>query len=149
MRDIRMARNVLGIAALVAAISVGAGCAKEPTSVAVVVNTDATAPPILILRSTLVSAGDPTRASSGERSSPYDSDAADRPGPFLFPLLLAVSVDASFAGPVEITIEGLDWDTHAVTARGTTSGSVAAEKTTQASLTLTAVAPVGGDGGTD
>ena len=149
MRRIRMARNAFGIAALAAAVSVGAGCAKEPTSVAVVVNTDATVPPILILRSTLVSAADPTRASSGQRSSPYGSDAADRPGPFLFPLLLPVSVDASFAGPVVITVEGLDWDTHAVTARGTTSASVATEKTTQASLTLTAVAPVGGDGGTD
>jgi len=149
MRRIRMARNALGIAALAGAVSVAAGCAKEPTSVSVVVNADATIPPILILRSTLTSAADPTRASSGQRSSPYGSDAADRPGPFLFPLLLPVSVDASFAGPVVITVEGLDWDTHAVTARGTTSASVAAEKTTQASLTLTAVAPVGGDGGTD
>ncbi|HZY06478.1 MAG TPA: hypothetical protein VFE69_01995, partial [Ilumatobacteraceae bacterium] len=77
MRRIRMARNALGIAALAGAVSVAAGCAKEPTSVSVVVNADATIPPILILRSTLTSAADPTRASSGQRSSPYGSDAAD------------------------------------------------------------------------
>jgi len=144
-----MARSAFGVAALAAAVSVGAGCAKEPTSVTVLVDADAMVPPILILRSTLTSAADPTRASSGERSSPYGSDAADRPGPFLFPLELPVSVDASFAGPVMITIEGIDWDTHAVTARGSTSAAVVAQQTAQASLTLTAVAPVAGDGGTD
>jgi hypothetical protein len=143
-----MGRNALGIA-LAAAILVGAGCAKEPTSVAVLVDADATVPPILILRSTLASAADPTRASSGERSSPYESDAADRPGPFLFPLQLGVTVDPSFAGPVVITIEGIDWDTHAVIARGSTPAAVVAQQTTQASLTLAAVAPTGGDGGTD
>ncbi len=144
-----MARSAFGIAALAAAVWAGAGCAKEPTSVDVAVYADATVPPILILRSTLMSAGDLTRAASSERSSPYASDAADRPGPFLFPLELGVSVDASFAGPAVITIEGLDWDTHAVTARATTSASVAAEKTTTASLTLTAVTTGVSDGGTD
>jgi len=144
-----MGRNALGIAAVAAAVAVAAGCAKEPTSVAVLVEADATVPPILILRSTLASAADPTRTSSGQRSSPYGSDAADRPGPFAFPLELPVSVDASFAGPVVITIEGIDWDTHAVTARGSTPAAVVAQQTIQASLTLTAVAPVGGDGGTD
>jgi len=144
-----MGRNALGIGAVAAAVAVAAGCAKEPTSVAVLVEADATVPPILILRSTLASAADPTRASSGQRSSPYGSDAADRPGPFAFPLELPVTVDSSLAGPVVITIEGIDWDTHAVTARGSTPAAVVAQQTIQASLTLTAVAPVGGDGGTD
>ena len=36
----------------------------------------------------------------------------------------------SFAGLVDITVEGLDWDTHAVIASGTTSGAVVAQKTT-------------------
>ena len=39
------------------------------------------------------------------------SDAADRPGPFVFPLVLSLTVDASLAGPVTVTVEGLDWDT--------------------------------------
>ena len=84
-----------------------------------------------------------------DRSSPYASDAADRPGPFVFPLSLPQTVDPSFAGLVDVTVEGLDWDTHAVIASGTTSGAVVAQKTTTASLTLqpTAQPGAGADGG--
>ena len=48
---------------------------------------------------------------------------------------------------VLITIEGVDWDTHAVTARGSATATVVAQQDSEASLTLTAVATGGGQGG--
>ena len=36
-----------------------------------------------------------------------------------------------------ITIEGVDWDTHAVTASGSATATVVAQKMSEASLTLT------------
>jgi hypothetical protein len=137
--------------AVVAVALCTAGCAKDPTTVNVTVNADATAPPILILRTTVTDADDPSRVGSSERSSPYASDdAADRPGPFAFPTDIPLTIDPTFAGPVIVTVEGLDWDTHAVIAAGSTTGSVVAQATTMASLTLTAVTTGGaGDGGTD
>lgn len=138
------------LAALAIALC-AAGCAKDPTAVNVTVSADATVPPILILRTTVTDADDPTRVGSSERSSPYASDdAADRPGPFGFPVDIALTIDATFAGPVLVTVEGIDWDTHAVTAAGSTTGTVVAQQTTAASLTLTAATTGGaGDGGTD
>src|SRR5262245_24187938 len=142
--------SALTVAALSVGLVVGAGCAKDATSVLVTVDADATTPPILILRTTVARTDDPTMESSGERSSPAQGDAADRPGPFFFPFDLSVTVDSSFAGPVTVTIEGLDWDTYAVTARAMTSATVVAQQTTTASLTLTGVVNTGGnDGGID
>jgi hypothetical protein len=138
------------VTALSVGLVVGAGCAKDPTSVLVTVDADATTPALLILRTTVARTDNPATESSSERSSPAQGDAADRPGPFLFPFDLSLTVDPSFAGPVTITVEGLDWDTHAVTARGTTPATVVAQKSTTASLTLTGVVNTGsGDGGTD
>ena len=113
----------------------------------VVVNADSTVPPILILRTVVERAGDPASRASAERSSNYAGDAADRPGPFLFPLGLPLTVNQTYAGPVIITIEGVDWDTHAVTARGGATATVVAQNVSEATLTLTAVATGGGDGG--
>lgn len=117
-----------------------AGCAKDPTSVFLVVDADSTVPPILILRTVVERAGDPASRASVERSSNYGSDAADRPGPFLFPLGLPLTIDQTYAGPVIITIEGVDWDTHAVTASGSATATVVAQTMTDASVTLTAAA---------
>ena len=143
-------RHAIRIVALALAASAGAGCAKDSTGVVVTVATDATVPPLLILRGTVATADVPPRTSTAELSSPYASDAGDRPGPFMFPLLLPLTVDSSLAGLVAITVEGLDWDTHAVIARGTTSGGVVREQTTAASLTMTGVVTSGGgDGSTD
>jgi hypothetical protein len=138
---------VLSAGALLAAAGL-AGCAKTPTQVLVVVEADATVPPLLILRSTLARAADPgVRVSSTLRSLNENSDA-NRPGPLFFPLLLPLGVDPSFAGGVTITIEGLDWDSQAVLASGTTLAEVAADRQTNAAVTLTAVPPAGsGDGG--
>jgi hypothetical protein len=139
---------VLSAGALLAAAGL-AGCAKTPTQVLVVVEADATVPPLLILRSTLARAADPgARVSSTLRSLNENSDAANRPGPFFFPLLLPLGLDPSFAGAVTITIEGLDWDSQAVLASGTTLAEVAADRQTNAAVTLTAVPAAGsGDGG--
>jgi hypothetical protein len=129
-------RHPLAVATLATALSIGAGCAKDPTAVSVTVNADTTVLPLLILRTIVTVPYDPAHTVSSERSSPYASDAGDRPGPFVFPLVIALTVDPSLAGDVTITVEGLDWDTHIITAWGDTAASVVAEKTTDASLTL-------------
>jgi hypothetical protein len=138
------------VAPLLAVLSTGAGCAKDATEVLVVVDADAAVPPILILRASIGLRYDPTRVATSQRSSRTETDAADRPGPFVFPLSLPLTVDPSFAGPVDITVEGVDWDSSVVIASGTTSGAVIVEKTTAASLTLKPTAPADrGDGGSD
>ena len=117
----------------------------------IIVDADTAVPPILILRASIGMRYDPSHVAGSDCSSPYASDAADRPGPFVFPLSLPQTVDPSFAGLVDITVEGLDWDTHTVIASGTTSGAVVAQKTTTVSLTLqpTAQPGAGADGGVD
>jgi hypothetical protein len=126
--------------ALSFALSFGLGCAKDPTSVFVAVYADNTVPPILILRTVVERAGDPASRASADRSSPYASDAADRPGPFVFPLGLPLTVDQTYAGPVIITLEGIDWDTHAVTASGSATATIVAQQMSEAQVTLTAAA---------
>ena len=138
-------RAVLAAAALLAA----GGCAKDPTSVFVVIDADASVPPLMILRTTVTRAGDPSMQVSSERSSSVESDAADRPGPFPFPFGLKLTVDPSFAGDVVVTIEGLDWDTHAVLAAGSADAVIEAQGMTEASLTLEPVRGGAVDGGTD
>jgi hypothetical protein len=134
---------------LAAALSCGAGCAKDSTSVFVTVDANATVPPILILRTTVARAADPSVRATANRSSSYAGDAADRPGPFVFPLGLSLTVDASFAGPVVVTIDGLDWDTLAVTASGSMDATIVAQQQTQASLTLAPVRGTPVDAGSD
>ena len=132
-----------------AVLALGAGCAKDPTSVGVTIDADPTVPPILAMRTTLARASDPTMRSSSERASPYASDAANRPGPFVFPFAWKLTVDPSFAGPVVVTVEGLDWDTNAVIASASADAIVEAQQMTLASVRLEPVRGGGGDGGTD
>ena len=134
---------------MIAAAALGAGCAKDATTVTVAVYADAAVPPILILRTAVARTNDLEQRASSDRSSPYASDAADRPGPFVFPLSLSVTVDASFAGPAVVTVQGLDWDTKVVTASGVGDAVVVAQNTTMAALTLVAVAVGATDGGRD
>lgn len=138
-------RAVVAAAALLAA----GGCAKDPTSVFVLMDADPSVPPLLILRTTVTRAGDPSMKTSSERSSSAESDAADRPGPFPFPFGLKLTVDPSFAGDVVVGIEGLDWDTHAVLAGGSAPAVIEAQQMTEASLTLAPVRGGATDGGTD
>jgi hypothetical protein len=143
-------RHAFRIALFSAVLSAGAGCAQDPTTLEVTVLRDSTVPPILILESTVASQESPPRVSNSIRSSNYEGDAADRPGPFVFPVTLALTVDSSLAGLVSVTVKGIDWDTHAVTAMGTTSGALVAGHRTVAVVTLVPVR-IGGaaDGGTD
>ena len=131
------------------ALNALAGCAKDPTTIVVGVGIDSTVPPVLILGVDVVSASDPTKTASSRLSSSTPSDAGDRPGPFYFPLLLPVSVDASFAGPVTLTVEGIDWDTAAVIATGSVTANVVAQQSTSADIVLTAAGTPAGDGGGD
>lgn len=119
------------------------GCAKSPTEILTHVDADSTVPPLLLLRATIVSNSDADKQASSSFVSLALGDAADRPGPYAFPLDLPLSLSASLAGPVTVTIEGLDSGSGVVVARGTTAAEVVREQQTHASLTLTAV-PVGG-----
>jgi hypothetical protein len=136
---------------IAAMVSVAAGCAKKPTTIVTDVATDPNVPPLLILATNVISAADPTRRTGSERSSlGQDPDASDRPGPFFFPLRLAVTVDPSLAGPVVVEVAGLDWDTRAILAAGSAASEVIPEQDTYAAITLSA--PDGGagtDGGPD
>ena len=123
--------NTLAAAAFACALGAGA-CAKESTSVLTVIEADATAPPVLLLQARIARADDPTRMTSSRFTSSNAGDAGDRPGPFVFPFAMSLTVDASFAGPVIVTIEGLDWDTNAVIATGSTPADVVAQHETQA-----------------
>jgi hypothetical protein len=146
--DRRRVFAALAVAAA-AALALAAGCAKDPTSVSVVVDADPSVPPILILRTTVAAAGDPSHQSSAQRSSMNQGDAADRPGPFVFPTALQLTVDSSFAGPVVVTVQGIDWDNYAVIGAGSADAVVEAQKTTEASLKLEPLRGGAGDGGTD
>jgi hypothetical protein len=136
MSRLRVERRLAG-ALLACALGVGAGaCAKDSTSVLTTIEADAAAPPILLLQARVARADDPTRATSGRFTSSNIGDAADRPGPFVFPFTMSLTVDASFAGAVVITIDGLDWDSNAVIASGTTTADVVAQHDTQATVRL-------------
>jgi hypothetical protein len=122
-------------AALACALSAGA-CAKESTSVLMVIEADAAAPPVLLMQVRIAPVDDPTRTSSSRFTSPNLGDAGDRPGPFVFPFAMSLTVDASFAGRVVIMMEGLDWDTNAVIAAGSTTADVVPQHETQAIVRL-------------
>ena len=126
--------KTLGAAAALAC-ALGA-CAKESTSVLTVIEADAASPPVLLLQARIARADDPTRMTSSRFTSPNIGDAGDRPGPFVFPFAMSLTVDPSFAGPVVVTVEGLDWDTNAVIATGSTTADVVAQHETQAVVRL-------------
>ena len=129
--------------ALAGGLAAAAGCARPPTDVLTVISVDPAVPPLLILQVQVSGAGG--QSTSGLRST-GQGDATDRPLPFPFPLQVPVSVDPSFAGPVTIAVDGIDWDTHAVVASGSTTARVVPEHETQAALTLF---PERGGGGGD
>jgi hypothetical protein len=126
------------------------GCAKSPTEILTTVSVEDTVPPLLLLRATVARVSDPTHAASFSLFSLAPGDASDRPGPYFFPRAVPIGVSATWAGDVIVTIEGLDWDTSKILARGSTTARVAAEQTTEAALTMTNVADTGGgDAGGD
>jgi hypothetical protein len=135
------------VAASVVAAVAFAGCAKSPTLILTHVDVDETAPAILVMRATLASVSDQSKVATSSFVSLAAGDASDLPAPYRFPLELPLYASPTFAGGITVTIEGLDYATGTVVARGTTSAQVVTEQQTRASLTLTAVAPVGGDAG--
>src|SRR6185369_766447 len=77
-------------------------------------------------------------------------DAAYRPAPLPFPMLLPISVDSAIGSPVIITIEGLDWDDRTtVLAAGTTTATPIPEHQTSAAVALAGGALTCGDGTLD
>jgi hypothetical protein len=142
-------RQALRAAVAAAALLAAGGCAKDPTSVFVLMDADPSVPPLMILRTTVTGAGDPSMKTSSERSSSAESDAADRPGPFPFPFGLKLTVDPSFAGDVVVSVEGLDWDTHTVLAGASADAVVTPQQMTEASLTLEPVRTGAPDASTD
>jgi hypothetical protein len=137
--------TLLGAAACLAA---GAGCAKSPTVVNVLVATDETVPPLVLLRSSIALPADPETIRTNSIVSLYEIDGG-LTGPFVFPMLFPVAVPSGWSGDVVITVDGLDGqDGKTVTATGMTSATATREQTTDAALTLTGVAPSGnGDAG--
>jgi hypothetical protein len=143
-------RGAIVLMAMTIAVTIAAvGCAKNPTTILVAVGADATVPPLLILRTSVVSTEDPTRTTGSDQTSPETGDASDRPGPFALPLLVPLTVDPSLAGPVVVTVQGLDWDTHAVIAVGSADAAVVGGHETNATVVLSAMGLPGADGGTD
>jgi hypothetical protein len=140
----------LVVGAIAIGIGVGvSGCATVPTSVYAIIDADATVSGVRILRLIVARTSDPAQRSSNELASSATSDAADRPGPFQFPFGFPLTFADSLAGPVTITIEGLDWDTRAVIAVASTDVIAVEKGQTVATLTLTAVRGGSNDGGVD
>lgn len=124
-------------------VALAVGCAKDPTTVVTEVGVDTNVPPLLILRTSVASTTNLERMSTHEQSSLEQGDAGDRPGPFRFPLALWLTVDPSFAGSVLVSIQGLDWDTHAVIAEGSGAGEVVPGRETRAIVILRPPVPMG------
>jgi hypothetical protein len=105
---VRDALGALANVTLSVVLLLGVGCAKDPTAVLVTVDADATAPPLLILRTTVTNVDDPARRASARsvRRPTRATTLVIRPGPFVFPLDIPLTVDPSLAGVVVITVEG-------------------------------------------
>jgi hypothetical protein len=131
-------KSLLVAAITMMAMTLGA-CARSPTVVMTRVSVDATVPALMQLRTTAALQSDPTQTVSNMLSSLFRGSATDRPAPYVFPMLVLVNVPPGWAGAVTITVEGLDWDTSAVNAVGSTSAQVVADHQTSAVLTLTGV----------
>ena len=136
-----------GIGIAFAALLVDGACSQTPSTLFMTITADDGTPPIADMRTTITSLTNPGLVSSNQRRSLAVGDASDRPLPFQFPLYIPLTLDTAFAGAVTLTVEGLDWDTQSVIARGTTTATVVASQQTDAALTLTATPPATGAGG--
>ena len=133
------------------ALSLGAGCAKDPTELVLTLTLDGTpARPITAFKVTLDAAG--TKISKGFVAvalAPADADIA----PFGFPATIRFLIaSGTVDGVVGVTVDGGDTDpiTSAnLLATGTGQALVQTHKTTAATIALAAVMPPdnGGNGG--
>lgn len=136
-------------AALLLAVAAG-GCAKTPTVILIDLSTEASVSPLLLLNASVVADADPTKIATASFVSQFPGTDADRPSAYRFPFQMPLSVPSSFIGPVTVTIEGLDWDTSQVIARGSGPAQVIKEQQTMATVVLAVVVPPPtGDGGGD
>jgi hypothetical protein len=143
-------RSILSFVVMAAMTIIPGSCARSPTVVLTEISVDATVPAIVQLRTTAALQTDPSQRISNMLSSLFRGAAPDRPAPYVFPMRLPIQVPPAWMGPVMITIEGLDWDTSAVNAAGSTTAEVVAAHQTSAALTLTGVASTTSpDGGAD
>jgi hypothetical protein len=121
-------------------------CAQSSTVVETEVSADNTVPPVLILQMAVTNVARPAVQSSSQFASRAPGYEAGVPGPFAFPLDLPISVDPSFAGTVTVTVQGLDWNTYAVIASGSTTAQVVAHEQTHAAITMSAAPTCDGAG---
>jgi hypothetical protein len=121
-------------------------CAQSSTVVETQVSADNTVPPVLILQMAVANLARPALQSSSQLASLQPGFEAGIPAPFAFPLELPISVDPSFAGTVTVTVQGLDWNTYAVIASGSTTAQVVAHQQTHAAITMSAPPTCDGTG---
>jgi hypothetical protein len=133
----------------VSALTLLSTCAQAPTVIDTEVASDGTVPPILILQMTVTNDANASLQSSSQQVSLNPGLEAGVPGPFSFPLVLPISVNSSLAGTVTVTVQGLDWNTSAAIAAGSTSAQVVAGKTTHAFLTLSSTTSSRASGAAD
>ena len=140
-------RVALGI---VAGIAIS-GCPKNPTVVLTTVNADQTVPLLARLTFNVTSAADPSIHVSSQLVSSYPVMYDGGLSPFFLPAQFPISVDPAYiSGPVIVRVDGLDTDTGAILASGSTPAQIVPDQQTEAALTLTAIghcAGVGGDAG--
>jgi hypothetical protein len=121
-------------------------CAQSSTVIETQVSADSTVPPVLLLQMVVANIANPALQSSSQLISLAAGFEAGIPGPFAFPLELPISVDPSFAGTATVTVQGLDWNTNAVIASGSTTAQVVAHQQTHAAITMSATPSCDGAG---
>ncbi|HEY5089680.1 MAG TPA: hypothetical protein VIK30_06905 [Polyangia bacterium] len=141
-------RIAVGVAAGIAAGTAISGCPKNPTVVLTTVNVDQTVPLLARLTLNVSSAADPSVHVSSQLVSSYPGLYDGGLLPFFLPAQFPISVDPTYiSGPVIVRVDGVDVDTDAILATGSTPAVVVPDQQTEAALTLTAVGHCAGDGG--
>jgi hypothetical protein len=131
-----------------AAIFTLAGCAKNPTFVLTTVNADQTVPALTQLTLLISSAADPSIHVSSMLVSHYPGSLDGGLPVIALPAQFPFSVDPNYlSGAAIIRVDGVDNDTGAVLATGSTPAQIIPQEQTEASLTLTAVGACAGDAG--
>jgi hypothetical protein len=143
-------RLVLGVVAGLAGGIAISGCPKNPTVVLTTVNADPTVPALTELTLTLSSAADPAIHVSSSLVSLYPGSLDGGLPAIFLPAQFPLSVDPAYlSGSAIVRVDGVDNDTGAILATGSTPAQVVPDQQTEATLTLTAVggcAPAGDAG---
>jgi len=136
-----------GVAGLAAGIALS-GCPKNPTVVLTTVSADQTVPALTQLTLTLSSAADPAIHVSSSLVSLYPGSLDGGLPAVYLPQQFPLSVDPAYlSGSAIVRVDGVDNDTGAILATGSTAAQVIPDQQTEASVTLTAVGHCPIDGG--